>query len=37
MAVFEEVQRQLANNFGAMQDEADKFQTTFTRLVQSMT
>ena len=32
MAVFEEVQRQLANNFGAMQDEADKFLNPFTRL-----
>jgi hypothetical protein len=32
MAVFEEVQRQLANNFGAMEDEADKFLNPFTKL-----
>jgi len=32
MAVFEEVQRQLIGNFGAMRDEADNFLNPFSRL-----
>ena len=32
MAVFEEVQRQLVSNFGAMEDKADEFLNPFTKL-----
>jgi hypothetical protein len=32
LAVFEEVQRQLINNFGAMQDEANEFLNPFSKL-----
>jgi len=37
MAVFEEVQRQLIGNFGAMRDEADNFLNPFSRLSVAIT